>query len=141
MTPEERAARDARRLDGVDPDLRWRIERLLAIMRILGRPMFVTAGVRTDEEQAALYARGRTAAGTIVTHADGVTKRSKHQRDPSTGYGRAVDLAFVPFAETPEADTWRGSWAVFGEAAKALGLTWGGDWSTLPDRPHVELRD
>jgi peptidoglycan L-alanyl-D-glutamate endopeptidase CwlK len=31
-------------------------------------------------------------------------------------------------------------WSKVGNIGKKLGLTWGGDWQTLRDRPHFELR-
>jgi len=50
----------------------------------------VTDGFRTLEQQKAIYAKGRTAPGAIVSQMDGVTKRSKHQD------GLAVDLYASP---------------------------------------------
>ena len=31
-------------------------------------------------------------------------------------------------------------WNAVGEEARALGLTWGGDWKTFKDRPHVQVK-
>ena len=39
----------------------------------------VLSGIRTEDEQAALYRKGRSEPGEIVTYRDGVNKRSKHQ--------------------------------------------------------------
>jgi peptidoglycan L-alanyl-D-glutamate endopeptidase CwlK len=69
----------ANKLEGVHPDLVERIGRVLAAMAVLGFPMLVTEGLRTLARQQALYAQGRTKPGRIVTHMDGVKKRSKHQ--------------------------------------------------------------
>jgi len=51
----------------------------------------VVSGNRTAEEQQALYAKGRTEPGDIVTHKDGVNSKSRHQS------GNAVDV--VPYPE------------------------------------------
>lgn len=125
------------KLVGVHPRLARIVPRILTAMELLGHPMLVTAGVRTAEEQAALYAQGRTAPGSIVTNADGVVKKSNHQ-PKGDGYGHAVDCAFVDDHGTA---SWADShpWRLYGEMAKALGCKWGGDWTTFTDRPHIEL--
>lgn len=122
------------RLAGVHPDLVQKILTVLQTLAKAGRPMFVAQGVRTIEEQQALYARGRTVKGPIVTNCDGVQMRSRHQPQ-SDGFGHAVDCAFVdsqPFSDVHP-------WTLYGDVAKDQGLIWGGDWTTFPDRPHVEL--
>jgi peptidoglycan L-alanyl-D-glutamate endopeptidase CwlK len=132
------------KLVGVHPELIERVARILAAMDKAGHPMVVTDGVRSSEEQRRLYAQGRTVAGRIVTNADGFQHRSNHQvrlpPSPFAGYGCAVDLAFLDERGRPTWDL-RLPWATFGAAVKAEGLTWGGDWKTLRDMPHVELPD
>lgn len=131
-----------RKLSGVHPELRIRVWRIIMSMAVLGYRMMVTDGVRTDEQQRALYAQGRTKAGKIVTHVDGVKQRSNHQpKLPGSrfaGYGAAVDMAFVGDDLKPSWDE-RWPWELFGRMAKAQQLVWGGDWPTLRDKPHVEL--
>jgi len=124
------------KLAGVHPVLLERVGLILEVMARLGFPMMVTDGVRTPEEQQALYARGRTTRGPKVTNADGVQIRSPHQPQ-ADGFGHAVDCAFVVRGKPSwdEAHPWR----LYGEVARALGLLWGGDWRGLHDRPHVEL--
>ena len=127
---------DLKKLTGVHPDLIARLDRVLSAMTALGFPMMVTDGVRTLERQRALYAQGRTAPGAIVTHADGVEKRSNHQPKLDK-LGHAVDCAFVVDGKP----SWNVSlpWHAYGAAAEAVGLKWGGNFSTLHDLPHVEL--
>jgi hypothetical protein len=98
--------------------------------------MMVTDGLRTTAQQQALFAQGRTKPGKIVTKADGLINRSNHQAF-ADGTGHAVDCTFLGPNGRPR---WidRDPWAVYGTAAEALGLTWGGRWTT-PDRPHLEL--
>lgn len=122
--------RDLQRLQGVHPTL------VTAVLTLLNEfPMFVAQGVRTVDQQQALYAQGRTAPGHIVTNADGILKRSNHQPH-ADGLGHAVDLAWTgtdPFGDSQP-------WPAFGAQVEALGLVWGGSWhSSLVDRPHIEL--
>lgn len=130
MTP-----RDVERLAGVHPVLVGRVVRLLAAMEAAGHPMCVTDGVRTTAQQVALYAKGRTAPGPIVTKADGIKTRSNHQAKPD-GYGYAVDCAFVVDGK-PSWDA-RHPWQTYGSVASSLGLEWGGTWRFV-DLPHVQL--
>lgn len=90
--------------------------------------MFVTSGRRSASEQAALYAQGRTKPGIIVTHLDGVSRRSRHQD------GLAVDCAFVGD------DPWDGPWEMYALFAEGLGLVAGAHWKKFTDRPHVEAK-
>lgn len=125
-----------RRLDLVAPPLRDGIPKILTAMAALGYPMLVTDTLRTAEEQAALYAQGRTTPGPIVTNADGIIKKSNHQAH-SDGLGHAVDCAFLVNGQ-PSWDA-RLPWKTYGACAEALGFIWGGAWNSLHDLPHVEL--
>lgn len=117
----------ADRLATVVPALASRVEHLMVALHALGVPVRVTQGRRTVEEQAALFAQGRTAPGKVVTW----TMQSKHLT------GRAVDFVW----RTADGGvTYDGPWLLLGMAAEELGLVWGGRWSR-PDRPHVELPD
>lgn len=123
MTP-----RDLDRLTGVHPDLLAKLRELF-----VRYPLFVVNGLRTVEQQAALYAKGRTVPGQVITNCDGVHVVSPHQAR-ADGYGHAADIAFQgtdPFAASHP-------WADMGAKAKALGLIWGGDFK-LVDLDHVEL--
>ena len=122
-------ARSVKRLEAVLPGLRWRVLTLLRLMHAHGHQMTVTSGRRTQAEQQALYAQGRTAPGKVVTQIDGVKKQSRHQQ------GRAVDCAFVL---APGQVSWDGPWELYMAVAEELGLVAGGRWRRFPDRPHVE---
>lgn len=122
------------KLDGVHPGLKSKITQVLGAMAILGHPMKVVQGVRTVEQQAALYAQGRTAPGPIVTNCDGVKTRSNHQPH-ADGYGHAVDCASMIGDPYDPAFPW----SLYGAAVRAVGLVWGGSWTTFQDRPHAEL--
>ena len=130
------------RMKGVHPELQEKILRIMDAMLSLKFPMMVTDGLRTQAQQQALYAQGRTKPGKIVTYADGIVKKSNHQAK-GDGYGHAVDCCFLidVDGDGPDDPSWseQHPWALYGAMARALGLAWGGDWTTLVDRPHVEL--
>lgn len=119
---------------GLHPTLAGRLRKVLEAMAQSGHPMFLVQGLRSDAEQIALYAQGRTVKGHKVTNADGVRTRSNHQAK-ADGYAHAADCAFVgpePFSDDHP-------WQLYGAIAQDCGLIWGGNWKALPDRPHVEL--
>lgn len=131
------------RLVGVHPELVDKVTKILSAMELLGFPMMVTEGVRTQERQQELYAQGRTAPGKIVTYLDGTVRKSNHQAK-ADGFGHAVDCCFLVDidGDGPDDPSWSQShpWALFGAMAVALGLIWGGNWKTLVDKPHIEMK-
>lgn len=102
----------------------------------------ILCGHRTQAEQDALYAKGRTAPGPRVTSVQ--WPNSRHNSYPSL----AVDAApyvggsvswdwahYHPLAEHVKA-----TWARLKAEGKVTGeLEWGGDWSRLKDGPHWQL--
>ena len=120
---------------GLHPDLKEEIGRILNALWVLGFKCIITDGVRTAEQQQLLYAKGRTAPGSIVTHADGIIKKSNHQ-PKADGFGHAVDCCFIIDGKVSYPSNLM---RVYGEMGKALGLVWGGDWKSLVDQPHLEL--
>lgn len=87
----------------------------------------VSRGFRTFEEQDALYAKGRSEAGNIVTNAKG--GRSYHN------FGVAFDVRPVAEKEEDREALYKKAGAV----GKRLGLEWGGDWKEFVDLPHFQL--
>lgn len=89
----------------------------------------VISGTRTYEEQDALYAQGRTGPGLIVTNAKGGF--SNHN------FGIAFDIGVFEsnkyLAESPK-------YKAVGVLGMELGLEWGGNWRTIVDQPHYQLR-
>lgn len=88
---------------------------------------------RTAAEQEELYAQGRTKPGSIVTNAKGSSYSSQHQ------WGIAFD-----FYRNDGKGAYNEEGQFFikvGKAAKAVGLGWGGDWTSIVDKPHVYLTD
>lgn len=139
---EDLPERDQRRLAGwiLHPELLNAYLRIQPALAQFGRPIILVHVGRTREEQQALYAKGRTVPGAIVTNADGVATRSKHQMQQD-GYVHAIDFAFVDDPRTPKDETFDPlmPWGVVGQMAEHLGLTWGGRWK-LHDLGHIEVR-
>lgn len=89
----------------------------------------IISGLRTYEEQDKLYAQGRTAPGNIVTKAKG--GYSNHN------FGIAFDVGVFEGAKyLPESPKYK----AVGVLGMELGLEWGGNWKTLIDQPHFQLR-
>ena len=131
----EFSERSLKRLSGVHPDLQTLFQEVVRHFDCT-----VISGVRTEEEQAALYAKGRTKPGNIVTYKDGVIKKSKHQG------GGAVDIVPYPVAWGDIERFRQFGWFVKGVAStlKRYGqidndIKWGGDWRRFSDYPHYEL--
>ena len=88
-------------------------------------------GLRTMDEQARLYAQGRTAPGAVVTQAD--AGYSAHN------YGCASDWTIFNDLGEPQ---WMGAknpaWGEYAAVCARLGLLYGGDFKS-PDGYHNEL--
>lgn len=119
--------RSQRHLAGVSPDLVAVITRALEISKIdFGIP--VSGGVRTAEQQLALYNAGKSKA-------DGYSKRSIHQT------GDAFDVfAYVDGKASWDEDHLTHVAAAILQAASELGvkLQWGGFWKGFVDMPHFQ---
>lgn len=98
-------------------------------------PIRVTHTLRTMDEQAKLYAQGRTLPGPKVTNA-------KPGSSPHN-YGMGFDICFEGKVPYPKEKDPR--WLQLGQLGESLGLVWGGpngkgDKFTF-DRPHFERAD
>ena len=89
----------------------------------------VISGLRTYDEQNDLYAQGRTKPGKVVTNARG--GYSNHN------FGIAFDIGVFQGSkyldESPK-------YKAVGVLGMDLGLEWGGNWKTIQDEPHFQLR-
>ncbi len=95
----------------------------------IGITIKIISGLRTYAEQNALYAQGRTADGHIVTNARG--GYSNHN------FGIAFDVGvFEGSKYLPESSKYK----AVGALGVDLGLEWGGNWKTIVDQPHFQLR-
>lgn len=123
------------KLTDADPTLAAAYTMLLQDFRAeTGHDLVLTCTYRSTDEQALLYAQGRTTPGPCVTQLDGTTHKSKHNVLPS----RAVDVAVLVAGKV----SWDASqYEPLGDLAKKYNLIWGGSWTTLKDCPHLELPD
>lgn len=89
----------------------------------------ILSGLRTYAEQDALYAQGRTEPGSKITNARG--GYSNHN------FGIAFDVGvFEGASYLPESVKYK----AVGALGMDLGLEWGGNWKTIVDQPHFQLR-
>ena len=89
----------------------------------------ILSGLRSYAEQDALYAQGRTAPGTIVTNARAGS--SNHN------FGIAFDVGVFEGTRYLGDST---KYKAVGALGVDLGLEWGGNWKTIVDQPHFQLR-
>lgn len=93
----------------------------------------ISEGYRSNKRQNELYAQGRTTPGKIVTNAK--AGQSNHN------YGVAVDYFLVSDDGQRALWTVNKDWKRVAHIAKTLGFTWGGDWSSFKDYPHLEMKN
>src|SRR5712691_6943423 len=96
----------------------------------------VTSATRSFAEQDKLFAQGRTEPGDIVTKARGGF--SNHN------FGIAIDITIFKGSTDPEkakSPVFESPlYKVIGGLGTDLGLEWGGNWKTIVDEPHFQLR-
>ena len=127
MAPAD--ARSERHIATLLPEVRPLARALVHKAAGMGIQIRVISGFRTYEEQAALYAQGRTAPGRVVTNAR--PGYSNHN------FGIAFDVGVFEgsryLGESPK-------YKAVGALGMDIGLEWGGSWKTLVDEPHFQLR-
>ena len=120
---------NSRSLDELLSPVRARVDQFLADCKNHGIDLLVTSTYRDIESQDALYAQGRTTAGSVVTNARGGF--SFHN------YRCAIDV--VPLVNgKPMWDGKDAVWAKIGALGKAAGLDWAGDWKTFKELAHFQ---
>jgi peptidoglycan LD-endopeptidase CwlK len=99
----------------------------------------ITQGLRTMEEQRALYALGRTKPGKKVTNA--VAGQSIHN------YGFAVDICLIINGTEASWDTVKdwdndtvADWFECVKIFAKYGWDWGGNWKRFKDLPHFDKK-
>ena len=125
-----------RGIEHLHPELQVCVKKFLAECKKQGLNVLITETLRTQAEQEALYAQGRTTSGKIVTNCRGY--QSPHC------WGVAFD--FCRNKKGWEYDNTDGFFNKVGRIAEKLldnteyDLFWGGDFKTFVDRPHVEMK-
>lgn len=110
------------------PDVEVNCRKWLERCKAAGLNVLITNTVRDKEYQEYLYAQGRTSPGSIVTNG----------RTP-TFHADTAGLAFdfcknIKGHEYDDADFFKNAAMI----AKAMGFSWGGDWKSFPDMPHIQ---
>ncbi len=122
----------SRELTALHPLVATRARKFLSEVERAGITVLVTCTLRTLEEQAALYAQGRTVPGRIVTNAK--------PGDSWHNWGRAFDIVPLrngkPVWGTTGADL--DLWHRLGDIGEACGLEWAGRWRTFREFPHFQ---
>ena len=99
--------------------------------------LVIVQDYRTYVQQDALYAKGRTTSGSIVTNAKG--GQSNHN------FALAVDvfplwddgkLHMDTQSDKKNSEILR----QISSVGKSIGLEWGGDWNSIVDNPHFQLK-
>nr|WP_239618199.1 M15 family metallopeptidase [Cohnella mopanensis] len=113
-------------------------DKLVEESRKIGIRVVITDGFRNLEEQNALYRKGRSDGGAIVTQVKG--GQSFHN------YGLAIDFALgvaggkvIWDLEYDGNGNGKSDWMEVVAIAKKLGFSWGGDWASFPDYPHLQM--
>jgi len=119
----------SRSLDDLLPVVRDMAEQLIAACTAADIDLLITSTYRDSEAQAALYAKGRTAPGSVVTNA----------RAGESFHNWRVALDFCPIEGGKCA--WNDTAALerVGELAEEIGFEWAGRWTgTLRETAHVQ---
>ena len=120
---------NSRDLADLRPDVCANVETLLKMCNAQGLNVLVTQTLRDDEYQAYLYQQGRTRPGAIVT-----------QSRATTFHGKGLAIDFCRNIKGHEYDD-AGFFRNVAVIAKAIGFSWGGDWTSFRDYPHLQWDD
>lgn len=133
MSPSEAIeavdARSEKNIATLLPEVQPMARALVQKAALNGIRIKVISGLRTYAEQDELYAQGRTKPGPKVTNARG--GYSNHN------FGIAFDIGiFEGQKYLPDSVKYK----TVGALGTDLGLEWGGNWKSIVDQPHFELR-
>lgn len=124
------------RLQLVHPELASKVRNMADILAVSGIEIRVTQGLRSWNDQLALWLKGRDAQGNITDPGKVVTKAAPGHSWHN--FGLAVDVA--PFANnTPDWNLDHPAWKKIVAVGESLGLVSGSEWRTFPDWPHFQL--
>lgn len=118
----------SRNIDDLHPLVAQKARAFLDEAKRQGVELLITSTYRDKAAQDALYAKGRTAPGNIVTNA----------QYPYSYHNHRVAFDVVPMVDGQAVWNDHNLWNRVGLIGKTLGLTWGGDWAMFPDKPHFQ---
>ena len=118
----------AERIGKLHPAIRQAAINFICRLQTLYPGIRISQGLRTFAEQDALYSQGRNGnSGSIVTNAKG--GQSYHN------YGVAFDIVNIDGNDI----NYNFDWQQVSDIGKECGFEWGGDWVSIPDRPHFQI--
>lgn len=122
-------------LKKLHPWLQYLIKKGLKKLKKQGIYIIITEGFRTVAHQNKLYNQGRKTPGIIVTWAKGTDYASQHQ------WGIAFDIAIIDDLNTKKKEDVYDLKTIkkVARAFKKLSLSWGGDWISPVDTPHIYI--
>ena len=112
---------NSREIDALRADVAANCRAWLARCQAAGLPVCITGTVRDKEYQEYCYRIGTSKATTPSFHAQGVGLAFDFCRNVKGG--EYSDLKFFEQAAA---------------LAKEMGFSWGGDWTSFVDRPHLQ---
>lgn len=121
------------------PELQEKIKKLQKECERIGKPIGISECLRTKNEQNALYAQGRTKSGHKVTNAIGSTYSSLHQWGIAFDFYLKFDVDGDGQIKDDAFNDSKGDFKKIGAIAQKLGLEWGGSWTSIVDKPHLQL--
>ena len=109
-------------------DVEANCRKWLELCKAAGLNVLITNTVRDKEYQEQLYAQGRTRPGSIVTN----SKTPTFHADTA---GLAFDFCKnIKGHEYDDVEFFEKAAAI----AKEMGFSWGGDWKSFVDMPHIQ---
>lgn len=105
------------------------------LAKTLGYEYKAISGNRTWEEQAKIYAQGRTTPGKIVTNAK--PGFSNHNFGIAVDMGVFKDGKYLDSSIPSEAEAFHKKAALI---AEKYNIEWGGSWKSFKDYPHFEYK-
>lgn len=123
---------ESRSLDELWPAVKSRAIMAIAKAELrTGLKIIATCTYRDDERQRAYYEQGRTIPGKIVTNDPG----------PRGAHSLRIALDIAPCIKDASGlhlfyDT--SKWDQIAAAFKEEGFEWGGDWTSIKDKPHFQ---
>jgi len=118
-----------RGIENLHPELQEIAKKFLLECEKANLPVLITETLRTKSEQNALYAKGRTTSGNIVTNC----------RYPFSPHCWGVAFDFCRNSKGREYNDSDGFFRKVGAIGKKYGLFWGGDFRSFTDKPHLEM--
>lgn len=130
-----------RDVKALHPDLQKKIAELQKLCKKNGITIGIAECLRTKAEQDALYAKGRSKPGAKVTNAKGTSYSSMHQWGVAFDFYLIMDIDGDGKTSDDAYNNAKKTFNKVGALGKQVGLEWGGDWKSIKDLPHLQLKD